>query len=46
MNNLYRGGTPDYKINNEEYYGWTYTKHTDTLIHDIFRWDLSFSGET
>lgn len=45
---IYRGGTPGYKINNEEYYGYghkTYTKQNDTLIHDIFRWDLSFSGE-
>ena len=40
----YRGGTPGYKLNNNEYYGIghrTYIKN-NIMTHDIFKWVVSF----
>ena len=42
----YRGGTPGYKLNDNEYYGFghrTYT-HNHILKHDIFKWILYFEN--
>ena len=47
VNYEYRGGTPGYKINDNIYYGFghrTYTnQYTNTLMHDIFYWEVNFS---
>jgi hypothetical protein len=40
----YRGGTPGYKLNDNEYYGFghrTYMKN-NILTHDIFKWTVYF----
>jgi hypothetical protein len=42
----YRGGTPGYKLNDNEYYGFghkTYIKN-GILIHDIFKWIIYFDN--
>jgi len=42
---LYRGGTPGYKINDDEYFGYghkTYKDENDILKHDIFKWVVKF----
>jgi hypothetical protein len=42
----YRGGTPGYKLNDNEYYGFghrTYIKN-GTLKHDIFKWVVHFDN--
>jgi hypothetical protein len=42
----YRGGTPGYKLNNNEYYGFghrTYI-HNHILKHDIFKWTVYFEN--
>jgi hypothetical protein len=44
----YRGGTPGYKLNDTDYYGYghrTYFTEDKILKHDIFKWIISFSGE-
>jgi len=43
----YRGGTPGYKLNENEYYGFghrTY-KQNDILKHDVFKWIVHFENE-
>lgn len=47
-NNEYRGGTPGYKLSENEYFGFghrTYNSRIEkepTVIHDIFYWKLTF----
>ena len=44
---LYRGGTPGYKLNEDEFYGYghkTY-KVCNTLKHDIYKWVINFKEE-
>jgi hypothetical protein len=41
----YRGGTPGYKLNDNEYYGFghrTYITENGITIHDIFKWVVFF----
>ena len=40
----YRGGTPGYKINDNEYYGFGHRTYMSNgvLIHDIFKWIIYF----
>ena len=43
----YRGGTPGYKLNENEYYGFghrTYTKNR-MIIHDVFKWIVDFGDK-
>jgi hypothetical protein len=43
----YRGGTPGYKLNDNEYYGFgrrTYIQDS-ILKHDIFKWIVSFDND-
>jgi hypothetical protein len=44
----YRGGTPGYKINENEYYGFGHRTYNDygTLRHDIFKWIVHFENNT
>ena len=45
-NHEYRGGTPGYKLNDNEYYGFghrTYHKN-GVLKHDIFKWIVHFEN--
>lgn len=47
LNYEYRGGTPAYKINKNEYYGFghrTYYDENSILKHDIFKWVVSFKN--
>ena len=44
----YRGGTPGYKLNENEYYGFghrTYIENGHILKHDIFKWVVYFNND-
>ncbi len=46
-NSEYRGGTPGYKLSDNQYYGFghkTYTKN-NVITHDIFKWILYFDSD-
>jgi hypothetical protein len=42
----YRGGTPGYKLNDNEYYGFGHRTYTqdNILKHDIFKWTVYFDN--
>ena len=42
----YRGGTPGYKLNDNEYYGFGHRTYIqdNTLKHDIFKWIVYFDN--
>jgi hypothetical protein len=47
FNYEYRGGTPAYKLNKNEYYGFGHRTYFDSkgiLKHDIFKWIISFKN--
>lgn len=41
----YRGGTPGYHLQDDIYYGFGHRTYTyeDTILHDIFYWEVDFS---
>lgn len=42
----YRGGTPGYHLQDDVYYGFghrTYISDNNTLLHDVFYWEVDFS---
>jgi hypothetical protein len=44
----YRGGTPGYHLYDDTYYGFghrTYICYDNTLLHDIFYWEVDFSQD-
>jgi hypothetical protein len=43
----YRGGTPGYKLNNNEYYGFGHRTYLQDNImkHDIFKWIVYFDNK-
>lgn len=48
LNYEYRGGTPGYKLSENEYYGYghrTYHANDGVLTHDLFMWVVSFENE-
>jgi hypothetical protein len=47
INNEYRGGTPGYIKSENNYYGFghrTYYNNNNTILHDIFMWELDFNN--